>query len=251
MTKNDDHIEEGPDYSQIRGISDEQHWQEFVVRFGGELVAPLITRPGVKNADFLFREQRIIAELKILETEFLENENVAAKVARAFEASEMDDAYPLERELDRIFKAPLQRIINKANRQIKETKLELGLTGWRGLLILVNDGFRGLPPGLVMGLCANILNGKNYSSCNGFIYQTNHCVELPDDPYAVFLWAPLYHSKADEDLPDFVNDLGRAWRRYAEEVDGPYDCNRETEYADMRNASVVTGPYRSPPEPAP
>lgn len=247
MADSNDDIGEEPDYSQMRGICDEPHWQEFIVQAGGELVAPLITRQGVKNADFLFREHRVVAELKILETEFLENENIAAKVTQAFAAQEADKSYPLERELERIFKAPLQRIINKANRQIKETKRELGLTGWRGVLIVVNDGFRGLPPGQVMGLCASILNGKSYSSCDAFIYQTNHLVELPDDPYAVFLWAPLYHPKADEDLSDFVNDLGRAWRRYAEAVDGPYDCNSECEYADLENSSVVTGPYRSAP----
>lgn len=60
-------------------------------------------------------------------------------------------------------------------------------------------------------------------------------------------WAPLYHPKSDDDLPDFVNHLGRAWRRYAETVDGPYDCNIEAECADLKNASVVTGPYQSTP----
>ncbi len=203
----------------------------------------------MKNADFLFRSARVVVELKILETEFLDTERIRQKVTEAFARHVGDDAHdpnsPLRRELMNIPRAPLQRIINKANRQIKETKQELGLVGWRGIIVIVNDGFRGLPPGLVMGLCANILAGKSYSSSDAFVYQTNHYVELPDNPYAVLLWAPLYHEKAGDDLVDFVNDLGRKWRKFSEEKDGPYDYSGEQETADLANSLVVTGPTRS------
>ena len=30
------------DYSQLKGIADEEHWNKFVLMMGGELVAPLI-----------------------------------------------------------------------------------------------------------------------------------------------------------------------------------------------------------------
>ena len=240
---------DGEDYSQCRGIADEPHWQKFVQSVGdGELVAPLIKRQGVKNADFLFRSARVVAELKVLETEFLDTDSVRQKVADAYarnaDSNPEDEDSPLRRELVGILRAPLQRIINKANRQIKETKQELGLVGWRGVIIMVNDGFRGLSPGLVMGLCANILAGKSYSSSDAFIYQTNHYIELADNPHAVLLWAPLYDDKAGDDLVDFVNDLGRKWRQFSEAKDGPYDYNDEQEWADLNNAEVVRGPYR-------
>lgn len=237
------------DYSQRKGVADEPNWQEFVQGLGGgELVAPLIARQGVKNADFLFRQARVVAELKVLETEFLDTESIHQKVVHAFNvyagADPEDQDSPLRRELLRILKAPLQRIVNKANRQIKETKQELGLVGWRGIIIIVNDSFRGLPPGFVMGLIASILDGKSYNSSDGFIYQTNHYVELADNPYAVLLWAPLYDPKADDDLVDFVNDLGRNWRKFAEAKDGPYDYSGEHETMDLATALVLTGPGR-------
>lgn len=237
------------DYSTLRGIADETHWNEFVPLANGKLVGPLIKRQGVKNADYLFPDARVIAELKVLETEFTHTPQVLAKVKELFrrypDIDPDDRTQPLRTELIKVLRAPLQRIINKANRQIKETKLELGLLRWRGIIIIVNDGFRGLRPGTVMGLCANILSGKNYTSTDCFIYQTNHCVELPDNPYAVFLWAPLYSDRAGDDLVHFVNDLGRRWRMYAEQVDGPYDYNDEQESSDLANAYVVTGPYRT------
>lgn len=237
------------DYSRRKGVADEPHWQEFVQGLGGgELVAPLIKRQGVKNADFLFRQARVVAELKVLETEFLDTEGIRQKVVDAFSRyagkDQEDKGLRLRYELIRILKAPLQRIVNKANRQIKETKQELGLVGWRGIIIIVNDGFRGLPPGLVMDLIASILDGKSYSSTDGFIYQTNHYVELADNPYAVLLWAPRYDPKADDDLVDFVNDLGRNWRKFSEAKDGPYDYSGEHKTLDLEGASVVTGPRR-------
>jgi hypothetical protein len=241
---------EEEDYSLQRGIADELHWQQFVQGIGGgELVAPLIKRQGVKNADFMFRSARVIIELKVLETEFIETASSRQKIEAAFASHVGDDVEgqqsPLKQELLKIVKAPLQRIVNKANRQIKETKQELGLVGWRGIVVIVNDGFRGLPPGLVMGIIANILAGKSYSSCDAFIYQTSHYVELPDNPYAVLLWAPSYDDKAGDDLVDFVNDLGRKWRKFAEQEDGPYDYSGEQETTDLAKSLVVTGPTRS------
>lgn len=240
------------DYSRRKGVADEPNWQEFVLGLGGgELVAPLIARQGIKNADFLFRQARVVAELKVLETEFLDTESVRQKVVDAFNryagVGPEEQGSPLRRELLGIFKAPLQRIVNKANRQIKETKQELGLVGWRGIIIIVNDGFRGLPPGFVMGLIGSILAGKSYSSTDAFIYQTNHYVELADNPYALLLWAPQYAPKADRNLVDFVNDLGRNWRKFSEYKDGPYDYNEEQEIVDIENALVVTGPRRQRP----
>ncbi|MFL6759453.1 hypothetical protein [Sphingomonas sp.] len=236
------------DYSSMKGVADEPHWNAFVPTVGGQLVAPLIKRQGVKNADYLFPAARVVAELKVLETEFAHTPEMLAKVdhvAAKYPGEHPDDpTTPLRGELIKLLRAPLQRIINKANRQIKETKQELGLVGWRGILIIVNDSFRGLPPGMVMGLIANVLAGQSYSSTDAFIYQTNHCVELPDNPYAVYLWAPLYSDRATDDLVEFINNLGRSWRNYFEAIAGPFDYSAEQESADLANALVVTGPFR-------
>lgn len=218
------------------------------MRAGGELVAPLITRQKVQNADFLFRHDKVIIELKVLETEFLDAPSVVSKIEAAFDRNPNGDpndlTAPLGRELLKILRAPLQRIIKKANRQIRETKQELGLVGWRGIIIMVNDGFRALAPGLVIRLCSDILAGQSYSSADAFIYQTNHYIEVPENPYALLLWAPLYAEKSGQDLVEFVNDLGRRWREYVEDADGPFDYSEEQEFMDLSRSYVVTGPTR-------
>jgi hypothetical protein len=235
------------DYSKLKSIADEPHWNEFVQNVGGQLVAPLIKREGVKNADYMFHDAKVIAELKVLETEFAQTAGIRAKLESLANAHPGVSPYDLSlrEELYRILRVPLTRIITKANRQIKETKQELQLTDWRGILICVNDNFRGFPPGLVTGMLGRILGGTCYRGVDALIYQTNHYVELPDNPYACLLWAPMYSESASDDLVRFVNDLGREWRRYAEIVDGPFEFNSEQESLDWTSTSVATGVRRN------
>jgi hypothetical protein len=239
------------DYSKLKSIADEPHWNDFVQSIGGQLVASMIKRQGVKNADYLFPANKVVAELKILETEFAHTAETLARiqaaVARHPGVDPEDPSKPLRREILNIIRAPLQRIIKKANRQIKETKQELKLVGWDGLLILVNDEFRGAPPALVRDLCGSILAGTSYSSIGCFIYLTNHYVELPDNPYACLMWAPMYAPDASDDLLHFVNDLGRKWRLFVSDIEGPFDYENEQDDIDFHKIEVVTGPFRRLP----
>jgi hypothetical protein len=237
------------DYSQMRSVADEPHWNAFVQTCGGELVAPLIKRQGVRNADYLFRDAKVIAELKVLETEFAHSKEMLARVdalvAKYPSADPDDPTAPLRRELIGELKKPLQRIVNNANRQIKETKIELGLPDYRGILICVNDGFKGLRPGIVNGLLGHILAGTSYKSTTAVIYQTNHYVELVELPYAALLWSPMYSDEAGADLVDFINDLGRKWRAYSEGIEGPYDFSEERREVRLEEATVVSGIFRN------
>jgi hypothetical protein len=239
----------GVDYSQMRSIADELHWNDFVQANGGELIAPLIKRQGVQNADYLFRRAKVVAELKVLETEFAHSKEMLAKVdalvAKYPGMNPDDTSQPLRRELLLALRKPLQRIINKSNRQIKETKAELGLEDHSGVLICVNDNFRGAAPGLIVGLIGHVLAGTSYKSTTAVIYQTNHYVELIEVPYAALLWSPMYSAQAGSDLVEFINDLGRKWRTYAESVDGPFDFAEERPHVQLGEAAVVTGVRRS------
>lgn len=237
------------DYSQMRSIADEPHWNDFVQSFGGQLVAPLIKRQGIQNADYIFPDAKVIAELKILETEFAHSKEMFSKVtalAEKYPNVDPDDpTQPLGRELLMLLKKPLQRIVNKANRQIKQTKAELGLDEWSGVLICVNDNFRGVPPAIVIGLIGHILSGTSYKSITAVIYQTNHYIEMAENPYANLLWSPMYSENASDDLVDFVNNLGRGWRAYSDKIEGPFDFSGEAESIRLDQATVVTGVLRN------
>lgn len=239
------HDSDEPNWAAMRGIADEEHWVQFIPRVGGELVAPHIKRPGVKNADFMFPDARVVLELKVVVTELAHSEQMLARV-EALSARFPDGLSDprLQRELFSILRVPLKRILKTANRQIRETKQELGLLGWRGLIVLVNDGFRGAPPDLVISLVSDIMATESYSSCDGLIYQTNHLVELRDNPYANWLWVPMYNPRKTDDFVSFVNHMGREWRGFHEEVDGPFEYSAEHETIDFSNSYVVNGPSR-------
>ena len=234
-----------PDLATMRGIADEEHWVQFISRVGGELVAPFIKRQGIKNADFMFPGARVVLELKVVVTELAHSAQMLAKLdALLVQFPDGFSDLRLQRELFSMLRAPLKRILKTANRQIRETKQELGLVGWRGLIVLVNDGFRGAPPDLVIGLVSEIMATESYSSCDGLIYQTNHLVELRDNPYAVWLWIPMYNPRKTDDFVEFVNKIGREWRAFHEETNGPFEYSAERETIDLENSYVVTGPTR-------
>jgi hypothetical protein len=237
------------DYSQKRGVADELHWSKFVLTAGGEPVGPHIKRQGIKNADFMFPNAKVLIELKVLQTEFAHTKQTLQKVDELiakYPGMDPDDrTRPLRRELLLLLRKPLQRVINTANRQIKETKQELGLTDWSGITVCINDGFRSAPPLLVLGLLAHVLSKTSYSNTDALIYQTNHYVELPSSPYAHLLWHPTYSDHASDELVQFVNDLGRKWRQFSNVEDGPYDVSEEYETLDLTHASVVTGLRRN------
>ncbi|MBY5788088.1 hypothetical protein [Rhizobium leguminosarum] len=237
------------DYSTLKGVAEEKHFDVCVSRFQGERVDSLITRKGVKKADYLFRDAGVVAELKVLETEFAQTPEAGKKLAdikaRCIDLNEEDAAKLMFRGAFEILRAPLQRIIKKANTQIRETKQELGLTGFEGVLLCVNDNYKGIPPAIVLALISDILAGTHFRSIRAAVYLTNHYIEHPDSPDALLLWHPLYSPLASDGLQEFINNFGRAWFDYSEEQLGPFTSRTEQETLDLLPASVVSGVYRN------
>lgn len=131
-----------------------------------------------------------------------------------------------------MYRAPLARITKKANRQIRETKLALRDTGYRGLLWLINDSFRHIDSALAISLLCSTLVASN-SSVSGLIYATNHYVCIPGNDFANLLWVPAYADGEADDLPDFVNWLGTEWGNFCEAEIGKFDSRFKTDYIDL------------------
>ncbi|TPG42460.1 hypothetical protein EAH79_00745 [Sphingomonas koreensis] len=121
-----------------------------------------------------------------------------------------------------LFRAPLARIVKKANSQIKSTKDNLAYSSYHGILLMINDNLKELPPRLMLGTLSRILNGSS-SSIRAMIYLTNHYVVIPGDEYGRVLWAPLYADAEGDGLVDFVDNLGKQWFDYCESLGEPSD----------------------------
>src|SRR6266567_7159531 len=134
----------------------ESSFNEFVKEFNGELVSELLpANPSFDNADYLFRNDNVVAELKCLEKDILDGIDFKAKlnvlydtwvrkglVRPAWGTVEINTAtLPIQcqQEIHSIIKNPIERTIKKANRQIRETKEHFNLPNAAGLLLLAND----------------------------------------------------------------------------------------------------------------
>lgn len=218
---------------------------QFVRSVGGQRVADVLSKsPDFDNADYLFEPPGVIAELKEVETEFgrapafkkgfdtlmarLVTENPKWRPA-IFGGS---GTYPkwFHPEFVRLFRPPVSRILKKANRQIRETKIYLGKSSPTGVLFFVNDDFTTLGPDLVQALACNLLT-SSYSSIDCFIYMTvNRYVEVAGSDVPRLVWAPTYSDRGDSSLHQFINDLGRKWFKFLESKIGPFTIdNWETE----------------------
>ena len=112
-------------FGVLPSISDEAHWDDLVELTGGARLSPLINRPNVKNADYIFHQFETIAELKVLEEELTDHEGFSNKIRDALDKSRYaDNSEEAEiRRVSQILRAKIKdNLVVKANKQIKETK---------------------------------------------------------------------------------------------------------------------------------
>ena len=236
----------------------EKTFDEFVFSRGGQRVADLLPpNTEIKNADYLFAADDIVAELKEITTEFHLTEKHREKLFEIYRDMEREnkiswddveaERFPAEfrtRQL-RLFRPQIQRILKKANRQIRETKAFLKRKDALGLLFIVNDGFTAISPYLIKALIAESLV-HSYKCIDAFVYLTvNTYVDIPSSEYASLLWTASYKSEAPDSLVTFVDDLGRAWREFLNVKIGPFDDSRESDNHDALIGSMAIKTWKT------
>jgi hypothetical protein len=147
-------------------IDIEDTFDSIIPTCGGKRVRDLVgASPSFDNADYVFREHKIVAELKCLEVDKSRDPATARKLSRLWinwrqrglvtgktpphiYSDQLPDT--CQQEMFMALGKPIRRAIEKANRQIRETKAALGLTDYAGLLFIANDGnFLFRPPALI------------------------------------------------------------------------------------------------------
>ncbi|MEE9639010.1 hypothetical protein PQ616_05565 [Escherichia coli] len=138
----------------------EKTFHSFVREFGGCIISDVLPgNPSFENADYSFMDNKIIGELKEIETEFLDQEGAKIKFSKIMEKLLNEcphwkpslmggsDYYPdwFKIEFIRLARPGITRILKKANKQIKETKnilMFLTPTAFYFLSMMVLLGFR-------------------------------------------------------------------------------------------------------------
>lgn len=239
----------------------ESTWRDFVRSINGTVLDDVLPQPrNFENADFLFYDSGLIAELKEIETEF----SSSAAFRSGFDGLMQklvaedpnwgppllggDGKYPkwFGAEFIRLFRAPLARILKKANRQVRDTKTHFKITGATGVLLLANDGFTAIGPEPIRALTSQLLL-HSYSSIDCCIYLTvNRYIEIKGSDEPKLLWVTTYSDRAEDSLVTFVDELGRRWFNYLEAKIGPFTSRKEVPQSDaevlLRGAKSIVLP---------
>lgn len=239
----------------------ENTFNEFVKEFGGELVSELMPKNQnlPRNADYLFRDNRVVAELKCFEKDLFNNDEDIARLEKlikkwisngsisghhALRWALGQEKLPLICAQDMINLAvrTIETAIKSAKEQIKQTKDYFHINNGKGLLLLANDGNYFLEHQELFGLICRIM-GKKFmnSSIDGIVYfSDNMPSKVPWLLREMSVWFPAYRKENDE-LGDFVNELGAKWisffqRKIGEEEIPPYQLNDPVEIARLLNS---------------
>ncbi len=202
--------------------------------------------PSFANADYLFRNHNVVAELKCMERDTRSEGAFLKKLSGMYWTWVRDGVIPppppgigerfrinsaelpieCAKQILEVLKTRLQRLVKKANKQIEETKDELNLPNATGLLVLVNDGDMIFEFDSILHLLCRILK-KRFRHINTVLFFTaNHPVLGPNMPCPTQIWTDLVIDDGDEKraaIPrDLLDKLKVGWFNHlADIVGGP------------------------------
>ena len=234
-----------------RAIDIEKEFDTFVAKSKGQLVREILgPNPTFDNADYLFANEHVVAELKCLKDNKLEDPVQMGRMeqlwaswrSRGMVAGDIPETIqggtiPLEcnQELFSLCSKPLKRVLEKANKQIRQTKRALNLMNHHGLLLLANDGNFALPPTTLVAIVAKLLEHR-YSEIEDFVvFSANMISSTPGGDPPCYLWISGSTSKGPKVPVEFVDQLGLAWKAHHESTLGV----TLKAYGDPPNAHMV------------
>jgi hypothetical protein len=217
-------------------IDIEAEFNAIVKSCGGMLVSDIVgPSPSFSNTDYIFHSQQVIGELKCLTEDKSKDPVISGKLknlwskwkSQHFVVRDAPNSLDFSRlpnehqtQMYKVMGEPIRRQIQKANKQIRETKEELNLPDYRGVLFIANDGNFILPPaGMVHYIQSVLKNG--FRQIRHFVFFTiNLQSKLSNHKEPVLFWISFSMEDGPEISEQFTNDLFEAWAKRHEELTG-------------------------------
>jgi hypothetical protein len=218
----------------LNRIHVETAFNDLVRSSGGTLISEKLPySPDFQNADYVFHSEKIVAELKCIT-----DDNIHSHANRLKADKLIDDWYrtgkipsketgpaewaqmpnELQNRIYRIFTNNIKRRISKANRQIRETKRELRLEHYTGLLIIANDGILSLPPAAFIHAVQLALQ-KDFREIRHFIFFTaNIFTQTREAPAPSLFWISFDMQDGPWIDPVFLERLGHSWQKHCTDL---------------------------------
>lgn len=226
----------------------------FVKSFGGQVGLDLFgPNPDFSNADYVFPQDKVVAELKCLTDDKSADEDLQKKLEELFESAIQRGFIPdpgpgrhiletkgtplqFQREVYAVISRSIIRRLSKANKQIKETKARLNLPEARGLLLLCNDGnFRLEPAQWVHAV--RVALGNDFSSINSVVqFTVNMLSTTPTMGQHANLWMSGVRPGIKPVPEDFIHRLGEGWARHVGQLHNmPVTWNQTLDAKDIES----------------
>jgi hypothetical protein len=211
-------------------IDVESEFTSIAGMLGGKRVSDFVgPAPMFNNADFIFPDFQVVAELKCLEEDKIADERLINKASRIYmEALESGQAPVvlfgrrrittegfspeyIKKIID-LYKAPIDGRVKKANKQIKIIRERLNVNNYAGLLIVANNGHSALDPWHGWYLLNELLKQRHFSGINSAIYlSANQRVAHPGSGRDVTVWTEIHRPHLPAIDASFLDALRTAW----------------------------------------
>ncbi|MQW92578.1 hypothetical protein GFH30_06625 [Acinetobacter wanghuae] len=210
--------------------------------------------PQFENADYYFNNQNVIIELKSLQSDFAEINQLSPKVEKQLmkwlEKGELN--FPAlfnlslltnwqKRKIFQIKYEPIRRTLKKANSQIKSTKKFSKNIEAHGIAILIIDGVESVEFNELFEAICFLLYKEEFSCIDGFVLMTMNTYIDIGNQIANQVWAPAYKQENNTHLANFVNYLGKEWGEFFQLKTGKFENEviQADDYNILKNTTHV------------
>lgn len=188
-----------------------------------------IPQPNFLNADFIFHHERVVAEFKRIEKDNTDSPNNQAKLKATLEKfyaegkikekaiteeNWRDLPTQLQNEVYNTTTNSIKGHVEKANKQIKETKAHLGLESYKGCLIIVNDGVTSYPPASFLHAVFRLVKERHSGITYIIFFTANVYANSREYPAPLQFWLGLDVEKAGKMGDAFSESLFQSWTNY-------------------------------------
>lgn len=191
-----------------------------------------------KNADYVFADAGVIAELKCLEENHEDKRGFVEKrqaLVDKWERTGLVKSYQVRvpfiqvndfphachADLIKLYGQCVKSHLRSANQQMREKETH-NLPNAKGLLLLANDGNYSIEPEHMGLILAKHLNGGNYPHIDTVLFFTvNMAVQVPGDDVISRLWIYFYRKAPNRGVPvQFMDNMGVAWASFFKKLTG-------------------------------
>lgn len=199
---------------------------------GGECCDLIVGNSPARRADILFREHRVIVEVKSLTTDRNRLESVQVRSGRIIQDGAREEGGPVvsgsvgvslsdvpPRTAERLLMNLGGRVrddLRDARKQIESTSAALGFA-CRGLVVFGVPAHFDTHPGVVATAAARVLSPGKYRSIDGImLFKVQTGGEESRGPLTI-----SFHPRSHSGLPEkLVSSIASAWIRYVGEKEG-------------------------------